>query len=322
VARAQDSSADRLAHLPQVDLRGPDLPDGRRIQLEGRGEPFVRELPGPGTPGAPTLVLLHGWTATSDLNWFTTFGALGEQAHVLALDHRGHGQGIRTTDRFRLVDCADDVIALADALGIEQVVPVGYSMGGAVAQLVAHRHPDRVAGLVLCATARTFTGAPRSQARVHLMHAAAQALRLTPEPMRIRLSREIVARRSDDSPIRDWADAELRQNDVRMMAEAGVSLARFTSNTWIGDVDVPAAVVVTMEDRVVPTRRQLKLATRLPGATVHEVPGGEHSACVLQPEAFRSALVQAVQSVTARVHWLEAVSTLDTVGSAAPSDHT
>jgi len=290
-----------------ADLEGrvPTLPAGRTLDLAGRGQAFVREVPGP--EGAPTLVLLHGWTATSDLNWFTTINDLGQRYRVLAFDHRGHGRGIRTSDRFRLADCADDVVALADELGIEQVIPVGYSMGGAVAQLVAHRHPDRTAGLVMCATARTFTGAPRHEALVRLAYGFSQALRLAPEPMRIRLSKQIVARRVDDSPIREWADAELRQNDVRMLAEGGVALARFTSNAWLGQIDVPAAVVVMTRDRMVPTRRQVKLATRLPGATIHEV-DGEHSACVLQPDEFRAALLEAVASVTARKAWLDAVA--------------
>ena len=54
--------------------------------------------------------------------------------------------------RFRLADCADDAAALLDVLGIDQAIVVGYSMGGPIAQLLWHRHPEKVAGLVLCAT--------------------------------------------------------------------------------------------------------------------------------------------------------------------------
>ncbi|MFM7427598.1 MAG: alpha/beta fold hydrolase, partial [Elainella sp.] len=48
-----------------------------------------------GPRGAPTVILLHGWTATADLNWFTCFEPLGEHFRVLAPDHRGHGRGLR-----------------------------------------------------------------------------------------------------------------------------------------------------------------------------------------------------------------------------------
>src|SRR5436309_15731104 len=140
----------RSAAAPQhpdegVDALGPALPPGRRRELPGRGTTFVRDLAGP--PGAPVLVLLHGLSATADLNWFPSFFPLGRHFRVLAIDHRGHGRGIRSARRFRLSDCADDVAALADVLEIDRFIPVGYSLGGPVAQLLWKRHPDRVAGL-------------------------------------------------------------------------------------------------------------------------------------------------------------------------------
>jgi 3-oxoadipate enol-lactonase len=46
-----------------------------------------------GPVGAPTLILLHGWTATADLNFFMCYRALSEHFRVIAIDHRGHGRG-------------------------------------------------------------------------------------------------------------------------------------------------------------------------------------------------------------------------------------
>ncbi|HRE00655.1 MAG TPA: alpha/beta fold hydrolase, partial [Ilumatobacteraceae bacterium] len=84
-------------------------------------------------------MLLHGWTASADLNWFLTYFPIGRDYRVVAIDHRGHGRGIRSRRAFRLADCADDAVALADELGIERFIPIGYSMGGPIAQLVWHR---------------------------------------------------------------------------------------------------------------------------------------------------------------------------------------
>ena len=53
---------------------------------------------------------------------------------MIAFDQRWHGRGIRSP-RFRFVDCADDVAAVMDELGVEQAIIAGYSMGGAIAQL-------------------------------------------------------------------------------------------------------------------------------------------------------------------------------------------
>ena len=95
------------------DVRIPDLPHGGSVELPGRGTTFARHISGP--PGAPVVLLLHGWTANADLNFFTCYRSLGEHFRVVAIDHRGHGRGIRSRKAFRLEDCADDAAALCDA---------------------------------------------------------------------------------------------------------------------------------------------------------------------------------------------------------------
>src|ERR1039458_8056338 len=102
----------------------------------------ARPLPGraPQPPG-PAGLLLHGWTASADLNFCPVYARLAERYRVIALDLRGHGRGMRSTEPFSLEDCADDAAALLDEVGAGPVVVVGYSMGGPVALLLARRHP-------------------------------------------------------------------------------------------------------------------------------------------------------------------------------------
>ena len=140
---------------------------GRHVDLPGRGKVYVREAQGP--KRAPTLVLLHGLGATAALNWDAGIPRLAERFHVLAPDHRGHGRGIRCGGRFRLEDCADDVAALVRQECDGPVLVAGYSMGGPIAQLLCRDHPDLVAGLVLCATARDFRGSPVERVRFGLL---------------------------------------------------------------------------------------------------------------------------------------------------------
>ena len=140
-------------------LAADTLPPGRAVELPGRGTTFVYEQPGP--PNARTVMLIHGLAASGALNWFPSFGPLSERYHVVAVDLRGHGHGIPARGNYRLADCADDVIALADHLGVDRFIPVGYSLGGPVAQLMWHRHRERVEGMVLCATSRNFGGTTR-----------------------------------------------------------------------------------------------------------------------------------------------------------------
>lgn len=274
----------------------PWLPPGRRVELPGRGTAFVRDLPGPS--GAPTVVLLHGLLATADLNWSGCYASLGEHFRVVALDHRGHGRGIRTRGRFRLEDCADDVVAVADVLGLHTFIVVGYSMGGPIAQLVWHRHPDRVDGLVLCATGRNFRGHPRMRLSFDVLGVVGFAVRMMPRPV-WRLAEKFAARRVVDSAETEWKWSEFRRNDPVTLIEAAQALGHFTSREWIGAVDVPTAVVVTTHDRLVPTERQRKLAAAVSGATVYEI-DADHPVGVREPDRFAPVLLEACIDVANR----------------------
>lgn len=270
---------------------GIRLPPGRRVELPGRGTTFVRELPGP--PGAPVVVLLHGWTVSADLNWFATYEALGRRYRVIALDHRGHGRGLRARRRFRLADCADDVAALCQVLGIERITPVGYSMGGPIALLTWHRHRELVEGLVLCATAPYFRAPGAESAMFSMLPVVANAARFTPLPVRRAFAARLLGRRLDGDAFGEWARDEIALGDPAVIAGAGASLGRFDARPWLGDIDVPVAVVRTTRDQVVSPTRQGELAAGIPGALVVNV-AADHAACVTGAARFVPALLKAL----------------------------
>ncbi len=110
----------------------PWMPPAEIVRVEGRGEFFVRRHVHP-DPTVPTVVLLHGWTASADLQFFSAYRALAERVSFIGIDHRGHGRGPRTLTPFEFDDVADDHVAVARQLGIERAVLVGYSMGGPIA---------------------------------------------------------------------------------------------------------------------------------------------------------------------------------------------
>ena len=275
----------------------PRLPPGRELELPGRGTTFVRELVGP-TPDAPTLLLLHGWTASADLNWFASYFPLAKHFRIVAIDHRGHGSGIRSRRRFRLADCADDAAATAAALGIDRYIPVGYSMGGPIAQLLTKQHADHVIGLVLCATAAKFASTREERLSFIGITGLAAIARYTPVQARQWLTTQMYLK-GKEGVWEPWAIQQVARHEWRTVLEAGRAIGTFTSLSWIGELNVPVSVVMTMRDHVVPLRRQLRLFEAIPGAEAFRV-DGDHDACIANVDQFVPTLVRAARSVIER----------------------
>lgn len=276
----------------------PPLPLGERIELPGRGTTFVRRVAGP--PGAPTVVLLHGWIASGGLNWFNAFGPLSEHFSIVAPDMRGHGRGIRSRRRFRLADCADDVACVLEHLDTGPVIAVGYSMGGPVAQLLWRRHPEMVAGLVFCATSYRFVVGARERLIFGTMMASAIGTTRTGAWIgRAPVMRSWVPRGPASRPtdLRVWAAGEMRRHDVVKLMEAGQAIGNYSARRWIGEIDVPTTVMVTRRDRAIRPEEQLRLAAAIPGSVVQDVDDG-HVVCAKRE--FGPALVRAVESVSDR----------------------
>lgn len=217
---------------------------------------------------------------------------------MIAFDHRGHGRGIRSRKTFRLEDCADDVAAVADALEIESFFPVGYSMGGPVAQLTWQRHRERVDGLVLCATSPYFAGKRPERLSFMGLTGLATLARFTPAQARDWITDQVYLQRRS-ATWGDWAAEQVSVHDWRAILEAGRAIGEFSSSDWIRDVDVPTSVVITMDDPVVPLRRQAKLFDWIPGAEAFRVQGG-HDAVVANAKQFVPQLLRAVDSVVGR----------------------
>jgi pimeloyl-ACP methyl ester carboxylesterase len=270
-----------------------ELPPARTVHVKGRGEFFVRDS-GLFDAGAdrPTVMLLHGWMATADLNWVGAYRELIDAGYrVLAIDHRGHGRGLRPLVRFRLTDCAADAAGVLRTLGAAPAIVVGYSMGGAIAQLVTREHPDVVSGVILSGTAQHWQ---EPALRRYWLAMGAMGLSLAVFPSTFW---GLGLRRSGipASPQSAWLESELMRHSARDVAEAGRELGRFDSRPWLKRLQVPAAVVLTSRDDLVPPKKQRELAQALE-ADIYDAPI-RHIQVTTAGAKFNQPLLRALEAV-------------------------
>lgn len=277
----------------------PWVPPAKIVPLEGRGEMFVRHFEHPDST-RPTLLLLHGWTATADLQFFTAYRELSQEFSIVAVDHRGHGRGLRPNTAFTIEDCADDAADVVRALGVKSVIAVGYSMGGPISLNVWRRHPALVDAVVLQATAMEWSGTRRERNgwRAGAVFSPVFRALVTPRTMRWAVRRAI-PRRHELRPFIPWIVGEMRRNDKWMVGEAGRALSTFDARPYAGTVDVPVSVVLTTSDRLVRPEKQRRLADET-NAHVVEL-DGDHFVTLEKPSAYADATVRAIREVERRI---------------------
>lgn len=275
----------------------PKFP-GRSIDVPIFGRGFVRIAKGPEL--APTVVLVHGLTSTAALNYYDLVPELSKYFNVIGFDMPGHGRGPKLSgadpDTY-LVQCADYISAAMDALGIKSAGFIGYSMGGPISHYVALRHPEKVEGLVGCATALKF--GRNSDATGLIMPGTVALTDMVPKSVLrhlnipFRIAAEFGERVSDELAHSDW-------NTVRVAIHA---VARHDATPWISKVrGVPAAVVATrVFDHLVPWELQKKLAKAL-DAKVYKVwaPFGHAAAVWPGSRWFVPQTVEAMRDVAMR----------------------
>ena len=270
------------------------------MAVPGRGELFVRHVDGP--DGSVPVLLLHGWMWTSDLNWWSVYEPLGSAHGVLGVDHRDHGRSMRTEGPFSLEDAADDHAALLDLLDIPKVIVCGYSMGGPIAMLLAERHPEKVAGMVLAATTLDFSsGSWVATFRWRLMPLLGGVIRLGHfERIVARHLRWTAERDQRIAPYRAWMAGEWRRQAAKDIVEGGEAMAGFDMRERaVALGHLPSVVVLATRDQLVEPWRQRALAEAL-DAEVVEL-DGDHFANLETPKPFADAIVEAVARVARRL---------------------
>ncbi|MCW5733269.1 MAG: alpha/beta fold hydrolase [Enhydrobacter sp.] len=143
-------------------LRFPPSTNFRNASLSGAREGATQQMPhvklrdgaelyyerhGTGSP----LLLVPGLGGDSRW-WGENVAKLAEQFTVIVHDHRGTGRSTLSRIDYSVAQMADDALQLVDALGFEKVHWCGHSTGGAMGQVLAIEHPERIDRLVLSAT--------------------------------------------------------------------------------------------------------------------------------------------------------------------------
>jgi poly(3-hydroxyalkanoate) depolymerase len=244
---------------------------GETLRIGERGES--------GTP----LLLMTGIGAHLDM-WAPFARLLGER-RLIAVDLPGCGESTLSPMPRRMKGLAELVCEVIDLLGYPEVDALGYSFGGALAQELAHRSPDRVRRLILCATSTgTISFPPRPVPALFLMTPARY---YHPAFFRFMMPRIVGGRTaSDPSALDEQIDARLEHPPALLgYLYQLYAVAGWTSLHYLHRLPQPTLVLAGDDDRAIPLANARVLAHRIPNAQLHVVVGGGHAFLLDEPES-------------------------------------
>ncbi|GLY27209.1 alpha/beta fold hydrolase [Kineosporia sp. NBRC 101731] len=237
-----------------------------------------------GDPQAPVLVLGSS-IGTSHHLWDPQLPGLVQDFRVVRFDLPGHDGKPAPAGPCTVRSLAEEVLRVADAVGVETFVYCGLSMSGAIGQQLALDHPDRVRKLVLVCTSATFGDDPAPW----LERAARVRAEGTGFLVDLARNRWFVP----DAPVpphgRELLEAQTGI-DAEGYAACCEALATFDSRDTLGGLRVPTRVIAGARDIATPPAMAQELADLIPGADLVMVPQAAHLANVEQPAAVLQAM--------------------------------
>ena len=278
--------------------RADDVVRGEFIDLDGaRLYYYAAGTRGVGEP----VVFIHGFPTSGHL-WNDVIPLMPQGHRLVVLDLLGYGRSDPPSDRpLTLRAHAERVVALMDALGIQQACVVGHDLGGGVAQAMAVHAPARVTRLALIDSV-AFTGWATRDVRF-----ARTVLRLTakvPPRWVLAVLRADLERGYEDSTravhsidrfIRPFATEEGRNAFMQHLRALDAGETRALAER-LGEISIPTAVIWGANDSFLPVKLGRRLAAAIPNASLTIVPGARH----FLPEDAPRPLTDAIAALLTR----------------------
>jgi 3-oxoadipate enol-lactonase len=239
-----------------------------------------------GPRDAPVLVLGSSLGTTGAM-WDPQVAALTEHVRLVRYDHRGHGRSPAPDGPYDLAELGADVLALMDALMLDQVHLGGLSLGGMVSMWVAANAPDRVDRLALLCTSAKLGPPEIWTQRIDAVRAGGMAA----------IAEIIIGRWFTPSFVEVYPSvvAAVRTGllDTRVAGYAGCCAAIQTMDLLpeLPRITAPTLVIAGTEDMPTPPEHARQIASLIPGARVEVIDGASHLANLSHVDTVTSLLV-------------------------------
>jgi len=246
------------------------------------------EVRGTGEP----LLLICGLSADLQI-WRRVMPFLEQRFCAVAFDNRGAGRSSVPDEPYSIAQLADDAVALLDHLQIDTAKVIGWSMGGAIAQVLAVKYPRRVRHLLLLSSLLAPDPMFRNAVNnwVNMRRSNMTVEQVARHVAWLVLSRAFAANEAAyEATIQFMINNPYAQPMHGLVRQADALLAH-TPPPGLATLPMPVSIVVGVEDRLTPVYLSEQLRAAIPHSQLRELPGG-HLGASEYPEQYVAVMTE------------------------------
>lgn len=243
-----------------------------------------------GQEGKPALILNHS-LATSHEMWGLQLPLFARHFRVVAFDMRGHGASTPTAGGYSMDQLADDVVGVADRLGLKRFSFLGLSIGGMIGQNLGFRHGSRLEKLVLSSTGTGTPGADAAKmwdGRIATAHEQGMGSQIEGT-----MSRWLSGEFQQAAPVTaQWIRDLIAATPVDGFAGCAAAIKTMSlPPEKLAPIKVPTLVVAGEKDPGSPPSEGAKIVAAVPGAKSFVIPAGFHLCNIEFPHPFNERVL-------------------------------
>ncbi len=251
------------------------------------------EIDGTGHP----LILIAGYTCDIGI-WERVREELARHFQLILFDNRGVGRSGTSEKSFTIEDMGEDVLALSQALKLKQPHVLGHSMGGAIVQSIAHRHPKQVNKIIIAQSLIKIEPATKAtlEAQLHLAQNGVSKALIAETVIPWLFGDALL-----DNPLFRETFIQLQvQNPypplTQNLAKQYAALIHFDSHKWYPQITHATLILAGDQDRLCSLKKAQEMAANIKGSKLHVFHGVGHVSPVERPEEFCSVVCDFLKS--------------------------
>jgi 3-oxoadipate enol-lactonase len=254
--------------------------------------------------GKPVL-LIHGAWASHEW-WRMQIPEFSKKYKVIAIDVRGHGKSARLEKPTTVEKLAEDVDRVLNHLHIDELVLIGWSMGGMISTQYYFDHPEKVRGLILISSRlhkrpgmliEAYLRTIREMFTLFMDFADFEGFESLKYENQVKKEVEKMFSKSTSPEIINWAVEDLTKNRRRDYLNIVKTLAKYDASDKLHTIKVPTLIIVGDKDERTPPEFSKKVHEKIPNSKLVIIEGYGHYVLLERPDIVNREVLSFLESI-------------------------